>query len=551
MKWISTTPILAVALLVATLAWANAGRAELTPAQWLADAEFAVEQIRSVHPDLADPELSTRLNAALEYFKSSAPRSREANIAGLMRLVAALQDDSTTLYLFQETIDFGLLPLLAYDFDDGLHVLDARPPHTDLIGARITHFEGRPTAEVFESLSPYLSAENEHGARYLFARYAFTPELLYGAGLAANPARTELSFELPDGSPLTKVIERDTFDPWKRYDARNLRRVRPERESSHFWAEYRPTEDAIVAEIRYILDESQGQTVEGFASRLRQLLSEHPEARLVLDLRFGGGGSGHAMGPLLEVLRRSSQGRTPGLIFALIGRRTGGTVLELASVLRNTTPIVFVGEPTGDGPNRVGDSTEITLPSSGIVLYVTEIQWPTTLSEEVEKALVPAIPVPVRFVDALQEKDAALAAALAARPDTTQLELIPEAAREAWLGKFAIGEGQMLRISEGGPTGLTLRIEDPWQMVGRSFFQATSPLVSAGDDVLGTYLDEVSVERDRDRLTLNWRGHRRAMRPVVLSIPEKMGVGGGIGALVVIAMVIRLRRRRLSRSPGD
>ena len=246
-----------------------------------------------------------------------------------MRLVASLRDDSSSLYLFQEGIDFGLLPLLAYDFEDGLVVLDARPPHTDLIGARVTHFEGRPTAEVFATLSSYLSAENELGARYLFARYAFTPELLRGTGLAPHPGRTELTLELPNGSTLTRVIERDTHDPWKLYDARNLRRVDPARQSSHFWAEYRAADDAVVAEIRRLRDEPDGQTVSGFAGRLGELLAEHPKARLVLDLRFGGGGSGHSMGPLLEVIRHCVQGGTPRSIFGLIGRRSGGTVLEL------------------------------------------------------------------------------------------------------------------------------------------------------------------------------------------------------------------------------
>ena len=190
--------------------------------------------------------------------------------------------------------------------------------------------------------------------------------MLRGIGLAPHPGRTELSLELPNGSTLTRVIERDTHDPWKLYDARNLRRVDPARQSSHFWVEYRAGDDAVVAEIRRLRDEPDGQTVSGFASRLGEMLAEHPKARLVLDLRFGGGGSGHSMGPLVEVIRHCAQGRTARSIFGLIGRRSGGTVLELASVLRNTTPIVFVGESAGDGPNRVGDNIEMGFDLAGL-----------------------------------------------------------------------------------------------------------------------------------------------------------------------------------------
>ncbi len=107
MKWISTHAVLAVILLVATLSSADSSRGQVTQEQWLADAEFAVKQIHSVHPNIADPEVRTRLSGALENFKNSGRQSREARIAGLMRLVASLRDDSSTLYLFQEIIDFG------------------------------------------------------------------------------------------------------------------------------------------------------------------------------------------------------------------------------------------------------------------------------------------------------------------------------------------------------------------------------------------------------------------------------------------------------------
>ena len=76
MKWFSANPILG-AVLVATLSWADSSRGEITQEQWLADAEFAVEQIRSVHPDMADAVLSGRLKVALQDFERSPSASRE------------------------------------------------------------------------------------------------------------------------------------------------------------------------------------------------------------------------------------------------------------------------------------------------------------------------------------------------------------------------------------------------------------------------------------------------------------------------------------------
>jgi len=38
------------------------------------------------------------------------------------------------------------------------------------------------------------------------------------------------------------------------------------------------------------------------------------------------------------------------------------------------------------------------------------------------------------------------------------------------------------------------------------------------------------------------------MRPVLLSIPEKVAIGGGISGLMTIALVIRWRRRAAGRA---
>ena len=469
-------------------------------------------------------------------------RRRTIGFVKLLRVAAAAEDNSTYIHLFQDAIGYSTAPLHAYDFDDGLTVIGAAPPLGQLVGGKVERIGGRPLEEVRQAVGMTISATSDGIRRYIFGRRAFSPELLHALGLSASRQTLDVLVRRTNGATVGVTLKGSRAPKWTSFMARSGRRVPDSFEKKHFWVRALPKSKAVVAEIRAVRDEPDGMTLSSFAQTLATTLARNPEHRLVLDLRYGGGGSGHAMGPIVDAVAQSPQARSPGRLFGLIGRLTSGTVLELTSVLRNHSPLVLVGEPAAAGPNGVGDPQRVVLPKSKVVASVTKIEWPTTLAEEGEAPLAPDVLVPNLAVDYLSGRDRALEVALASTETTIAGPYTPAQDGARWAGVYSIGAGQYVRIApEGGRLWLTL--EDASALVGRSFVGARTPLFVGADGGLLTLLKDVSVSRTDGQLTLQWRSHTRSMTPTFWSV-ERMALAAVLGGAVIVLGLIMLVRRR-------
>ncbi len=506
------------------------------------DADVLAQQILKIHPRGDDPALASRVRQAAE----AAPEgeSSDARIVHLLKVAASAQDNTTFISIYQDAIGYSTAPLHAYDFEDGLTILRAEA--AALVGARVLKIAGRPVNEVRAAIAPTIAASSEGIRRLVFARRAFCPELLHAVGLSPERDRFEVTVRTTDGSTLTETLQGSKERGWRSLADRTTRRVPDDLVARHFWFREAPQQNAVVAEIRAVRDEPDGQSIGVFAAAVAKALIRNPDARLVLDLRYGGGGSGHAMTPLVEAVMVSPQARKPGRIFVIIGRMTSGTVLEYASVIRNVAPVVFVGEAASAGPNGVGDPTQVVLPNSGIVARVTEVEWPTTLSEEGPAALAPDISVAAAAADYLAGRDPALEAALVA----TAADRIPTGAvatasnTSDWEGLYTVGPGQIVRIHPRAGR-MWFALEDAGKLVGRNFIAAESPLFLGPNETLTTLLKGVSVARAGDRYRLVWRGAERAMTPTFWGF-ERIVLGAmivlGIAFVAVVALIRSLRR---------
>ena len=505
------------------------------------DIDVLVEAILSTHPRGKEPDFAGRIRLSADLVAGPAA-SDDERIVKLLRVAAAAEDNSTYVYLFQEAIGYSTAPLHAYDFDDGLTIVHAGPKHRQLIGGTVERIAGRPLEEVRRAVGLTISASADGIRRYIFARRAFSPELLHAVGLSPSRERFEVVVRKTDGSTAAATLEGTRAREWLSFMARSGRRVPNSLERKHFWVREAPEHNAIVAEIRAVRDEPEGESLVAFAGELTATLAQNPKHRLVLDFRYGGGGSGHAMGPLAKAIAQSPQARRPGRLYGVVGRLTSGTVLELIGVLRNTSPIVLVGEPASAGPNGVGDPKRVVLPASEVTVHVTEVEWPTTLSEEDDSPLSVDVPVPHLAADFLEGRDRALEAALTTEAKSVQGNLVPAKAGNNWTGSYVIGPGQYVRIAEEGGR-LWMTLEDASALVGRNFIEARTPLFEGPDGALLTLLKGVSLGGKDGRRQLRWRGHIREMTPTFWTLERMVLAAAALLALLVLAIFLFARRR--------
>ena len=130
-----------------------------------------------------------------------------------------------------------------------------------------------------------------------------------------------------------------------------------------------PVERSLYVHFRGLYNAKGQMSVSELTDSIKFKLSTGEFDRVILDLRFGGGGSGDHMGPLVDFCRDFSTKRQ---LIALIGNFTRGTLLEFASLLENNSPVVFIGQQTSAGPNSVADPGIRVLPNSGIEVAITK-----------------------------------------------------------------------------------------------------------------------------------------------------------------------------------
>ncbi len=122
----------------------------------------------------------------------------------LMRITALADNGHTSLDDERDNWP-NCVPLRVMWLADGLYVLRAKLPHTDLLGARVDNIDGRPTRDVLATLEQ-LHGGAEGWRRIHAALYIQSPEILYGAGVGSRPDLTIWTFRLPNGTETTRAL---------------------------------------------------------------------------------------------------------------------------------------------------------------------------------------------------------------------------------------------------------------------------------------------------------------------------------------------------------
>ena len=503
----------------------------LTADLWQEDLQYLHQEILDNFPDQVPSQVEHQV-AALQ--KQMPELDRGQMVVGMMEILALLNQESSMIWPFQEGLSYHILPLKTFWFEEGLYIIDALD--TALVFQRIVAIEGQQIEEVYQTMKPVISGENQGSRRWNFLRYGLITEMLQARGVIARPDGATLTLAL--GDSLREVtltgVDWETFYPLK---SRTLRKTSlnsggKDHTGENLWFEMMPDQPVMYVQINQVRDQ-ENETLEQFMERLGQALDENPVDKLILDHRFGGGGSGHSTGVILEKIAQIN----PGALYILIGRVTSGTVLELTSMLENTTPAILIGEPTMESPNGVDDPTIITLPNSGIELAITEVTWPTTLAQDPRAHIQPDIKVKYTFKDYRNHVDPALQAALQHQPKEKKSKPVPDDLADALTGRYHLGPRQYLTISRSGEN-LSFATTDLKRVIGLSFFHAHSPMYYDGNYSFSTDITDVSFTYREENLILDWRGVEKELQPASFWWIY------GLGVLVVTVMVFFIGRRR-------
>lgn len=405
-----------------------------TAAAWAGDARRLLAAVDSLHPDPYRAHDRDAWRRAAEDLERRFPALDPARAAaGLARLLALAGDGHSR----PDHVSFprhgrpriGAEPWPGFDtrypfearvFADGLWLTAAAAPHAGLAGGRIAAVNGVPTAAAADSLRRFVSADSPWWFLYLLPEALASPGYVYAAGLVPGPdAPLRLTLEEAGGArrvvelaPVPRAAAPDGGAPTAPAAARRPPAVRDRVPGDYGFVDLAGGPRTVYARIRQVRDAGAGESFAEFSSRLVAHADSVGAERLVLDLRGNAGGDNYLNQPLVHALIASARLNRPGRLMVLVDRGTFSAAVSLAADLERNTRALFVGEPTGAGPNACGDPARVTLPGSGMVVKISTLLWQHSDPRDARRSIAPDVPVFETAADHFAGRDPALEAAL-------------------------------------------------------------------------------------------------------------------------------------------
>jgi len=403
--------------------------------KWREDLQFLVEKVESAHRFPFSKITKEAFEGAAADLQTRIPSLSDHDIVVEMAaLVARLGDGHSRLSIpvvqgeaqgrahtatpapADRELLFRRYPVALYLFNDGLFISGATASHTEFIGAEVVRIGRMTASEALEAVRRVANVDNEMGHKLYGPTLLGLAEVCSACGvvddmenlplLIKDTAGKEREIVVKPQGPLVPVEYLQAFE----LPGRPVPLWLKNRTDPH-WFEYLPEKRTVFCQVNACQDKP-GETMAVFASKLADFIAANPVERLVLDLRWNGGGDNYLNRSLILALTQSPKVNRFGRLFTLIGRTTFSAAMHLTSDLEHWTNTLFAGEPTGSTTSHYGDSRRHTLPNSGLTLRLSTIYWRDWTTDEKRPWIAPDIPAELSSKDYFGGTDPVLEAVL-------------------------------------------------------------------------------------------------------------------------------------------
>lgn len=383
---------------------------------WRADLAFLYREIKRKHYNPYRYYTREQMEEFIRKLDAEIPSLDDEQITvKFMELVRMVGDGHTDLYPAKEegiSVQFYLFP-------EGLYIVGALPSQAELLGARVLKIGNHPVEEAMKAVEPLIFRDNTMWIKNLGPKFLRWPGVLYGLGLIDSPKELPLTIIDASGKERAITLPADAGHPndsWESY-AKTLPGPLPlylKNRREPYWFEYLPEQKTVYFQYNAVR-ETLKEPLAKFCDRLFKFVNDNPVEKLVVDLRWNGGGNTFLNEPIIHGLIKCEKINQKGKLFAIIGRQTFSAAQNCSVFIERHTKAIFVGEPTGSSPNFVGETVAITLPYSRMRGSISDLFWESSWPMDYRTWLPPTLYAPPTFADFKAQRDPALEAILAYR----------------------------------------------------------------------------------------------------------------------------------------
>lgn len=335
----------------------------------IADFKFFCTELPKRHRDLFSQTPSETYYRTCERLLPAVEHMTETEFFFALRELAALAGDSHTMVGMSPRIlaEIKAIPVQLQSMDGVWTIMVAEASNADILGATVLTVNGIPMEEVVAGASKLVSHDNETWMRLQVAQLLNIVDTYVYLGIAEN-GDEDLRMtvvrhhgELPEEVRFTPIPQEEFHEldmaSW-------VSTLPPTGQSSDLYRALTIADDVLF--VQYNACRSwDAMPIEVFTARVLDFIKEQRPKKIIVDLRYNGGGDSRLFEPMIDGLRE--QQRQQGFsIDVLIGEGTFSSALLNAIQLKRRTDSRLVGTPTGGSANHFGEVKYLVLPNSGI-----------------------------------------------------------------------------------------------------------------------------------------------------------------------------------------
>jgi hypothetical protein len=390
---------------------------------WRFDLDLLAREIRRAHYAPFRKVSREDFDNEVTRLREAIPRLTDSQIeVGFMKLLRRVGDGHTAMGgMHDDKGPKDRVPVQFYFFTEGLFITDADPRHGDLAGAQVLRVGGHSIDELKRRLDEVVPQDNSMGLLSNGPHYLRVPRILNGLGLIPEHTSLPLTIRDVEGREREVNLPADAGQPEPTWVSARRGAEPPEplylkdRKRS-YWFEYLPDQKLVFFQYNQVWEAKEKETLAKFSERLFRFIRENDVQRLVIDMRWNGGGNNFLNEPLVNSLVTCDKINQPGKLFVIVGRQTFSAAMCCAAQIDWHTKAIFVGEPTGSSPNFVGESAVIVhLPYSKLRASISDLYWENSVAMDYRTWIAPEIYTPPTFAAYRANRDPALEAILACR----------------------------------------------------------------------------------------------------------------------------------------
>jgi tetratricopeptide (TPR) repeat protein len=390
---------------------------------WRFDLDLLVREVKRTHYAPFRKVSREEFDAQARRLREDIPRLTDHQIeVGFRKLLCRVGDGHTGLSTpYGSEGPKNRVGVRFYLFAEGLFITEADPRHADLAGAQVLRVGAHSVEEVMRALDQIVPQDNGMGLRCHGPDALRLPHLLNGLGLIPQDKSLPLTVRDKHGKERDVTLAADAADAEPSWVSARKEAPAPEplylkKRRTAYWFEYLPEEKLVYCQYNQVWDGGEKESLEKFFGRLFRFIEGNDVGRLVLDLRWNGGGNNFLNEPLIHGLIRCDKINQPGKLFVIVGRVTFSAAMCAAAQIERETKAIFVGEPTGSSPNFVGESAvQLELPYSKLHGSISDLYWQNSVAMDYRTWIAPEVHAPPTFAAFGANRDPALEAILAYR----------------------------------------------------------------------------------------------------------------------------------------